>query len=129
MKVSKKRLRNTRPPSALSAEERLIEALERENAELRKANAKLLRMVELVMEERFYRPTVTGGVRENVQTSTVSLESLSDVATFDEDQDAALMQQQETELVTQLRSLEAEHNDWRQRKRLSHADDSADAAA
>jgi hypothetical protein len=123
VKESKKRSRGTptRPQNS-SAEEKLIAMLERQVADLQRANAKLLRMVELVMEERFYRPTVTGGVRENLQTSAVPLESLNDVATFDEEADEAHSRQQATDLRAledELRAVETEHLDWRAQKGIA----------
>lgn len=120
MKDSKKRLRATPKPSRASAEEKLIAAQEREIAALQRQNAKLLRMVEMVMEERFFRPAVTGGVRENLQTSALPLEALSDVATFDEDADAAQSAGQE-HLFQELIEIEREHEDWRKEKGLATA--------
>ena len=117
MKESKKRSRGTptRPQNS-TAEEKLIAMLERQLADLQRANAKLLRMVELVMEERFYRPTVTGGVRDNMQTSALPLESLNDVATFDEEADQSQSREENKELMQQLRNIQTEHEDWRARK-------------
>lgn len=110
MKDSKKRSKGTQTRSQkFTAEEKLIAILERELAEARKANAKLLRMVEMVMDERFYRSTVTGGVRDNEQTSVLPLESLNDVATFDDDQDKVQQQEWKEELTR----IASEHDDWR----------------
>jgi hypothetical protein len=120
VKESKRRSRGTRTrPQNPTAEEKLIAMLERQLADLQRANAKLLRMVELVMEERFYRPTVTGGVRENLQTSAVPLESLNDVATFDEEADQLQSREENQELMQQLREIETEHEDWRAKKGLA----------
>lgn len=102
--------------------------LERELAEARRANAKLLRMVEMVMEERFYRPTVTGGVRENLQTSALPLESLSDVVAFDEAADIAQVRQEGHrfgELQQELNQIESEHRNWRARKGLANEETAA----
>lgn len=118
MKDSKKRLRATPP---LSTEARYIAALERTIAALEKQNAKLLGMVEMVMEERFFRPAVTRGIRENLQTSALPLEALSDVATFDEDADAAQSASQE-HLYQELTEIENEHKDWRVRRGLEAAE-------
>lgn len=125
MKDSKKRLRAT---PKLSAEARYIAALEGSVAALEKQNAKLLRMVEMVMEERFFRPVVTGGIRSNVQTSALPLEALSDVATFDEDADAAQSAGQE-HLFQELAEIEHEHKDWRARRGLEHVETDAAAVA
>lgn len=122
MKDSHQRSAGTRQRSHNSAEAKLIELLERQLADLQQANAKLLRMVELVMEERFYRPTITGGVRENRQTPGLPLESLSDVATFDEVADGAQSRQENerfSELEYELQEIEVEHRDWRAEKGLA----------
>lgn len=95
----------------------MIEVLERENAALQKQNAKLLRMVELVMEERFYRPTVTGGVRENALSPGLPIDTLNDVAVFDEVADAAQIDG-ESKLFAELREVESEHLSWRKEKGL-----------
>lgn len=128
MKGSNKRLRSTRPQPPKTAEARVIELLERENAALQRQNAKLLRMVEMVMEERFYRPVVTGGIRDNAQVQGLPIESLSDVAIFDEGADAAAVKRQEELFTVELNSIEEEHQDWRRGKGI-HADDSTNAAA
>lgn len=95
----------------------MIEVLERENAGLQKQNAKLLRMVELVMEERFYRPNVTGGVRENALSPGLPIDTLNDVAVFDEVADAAQIDG-ESKLFAELREVESEHLSWRKEKGL-----------
>lgn len=111
-----------------TAEQKLIAAYEREIASLQKANAKLLRMVEMVMEQKFYRPTVTGGVRENEQVPGLPIESLNDVATFDEDADTAQSDEQQARLHAELSVLEREHTNWRATKGLdAKADDTAAA--
>jgi polyhydroxyalkanoate synthesis regulator phasin len=113
---------NTQKSSRKSANEKLVDILERRVSELEKANAKLLRLVEMVMEERYYRPVVTGGVRENVQEPMLPIESLNDVATFDEDVDRAEVQQQDeklSKLERELNEIEAEHRDWRAEKGLT----------
>ncbi len=96
---------------------------------LEKENARLLRMVEMVMEQRFYRPAVTGGIRENVQTSALPIEALNDVAVFDEESDAAQINEQGMEFNQALRDIENEHLDWRKRKGLTDAEESSVAAA
>jgi len=132
VKESTRPSRGIRPRGPTStAEDRLIAILERELAEARRANAKLLRMVEMVIEERFYRPTVTGGVRENLQTSALPLESLSDVTAFDEAADIAQVRQQGerfSEMERELRSIESEHHDWRTRKGLANEEANEETA-
>lgn len=102
---------------------KLIAAQEHEIASLRQTNAKLLRMVELVMEQRFYRPTVTGGVRENSQDSGMPIELLNDVATFDQAEDTAQSKEQQKVLEDELTAIQGEHSSWRTEKGL--ADDAA----
>jgi ABC-type histidine transport system ATPase subunit len=120
---------NSTPEEKLIAMlEKLIAMLERQIVELQRSNTKLLRMVEMVMEERFYRPTITGGVRQNVQTSALPLESLSDVAVFDEQADAA-QSNQEAELYRELESIATEHRSWRAGKGLADEDEVSAATA
>jgi len=129
VKGSNQASRSTARQSRKSAAEKLIEILERENASLQRQNAKLLRMVEMVMEERFYRPVVTGGIRENVQTSALPLEALNDVTVFDETADGAMSDDQNASFAHELRNIEAEHMDWRKQKGLADEDAAVSADA
>ena len=101
-----------------NVEDKLIAALEREVGNLRKQNARLLRMVELVMEERFYRPHVSG-IRENVIEPGLPIDSLNDVNVFDEEADAAQSEQQNAsyeKLEHELNEIQSEHRAWRAEK-------------
>ncbi len=64
-------------------------------------------MVRLVMEERFFRPVVTGGKAEPRIKPALDPDSLVDVATFDEQEDAAQIEAHER--VSE--DLEQEFND------------------
>lgn len=110
-------------PTELSAEAKVIAILEKRIQELEKSNARLMRMVEMAMEERFYRPTITGGVRENKLTPAMPADSLNDVTVFDEAADAALVSEQDGNfhaLEQELNEIEGEHLDWRSRKGLTN---------
>jgi hypothetical protein len=114
-----------------AAEAKLISILEKRIAELERSNAKLLRLVEMAMEERFYRPTITGGVRKNELQPSMPLESLNDVAVFDEQADSALMGEQGAqfaELEKELNAIETEHRDWRARKGVANEETPTPAA-
>jgi hypothetical protein len=57
--------------------------------------AELAGMVKMVMEERFYRPVITrDNTKPRQQGPSLPLESLNDVATFDEESDGKRMQAQ-----------------------------------
>lgn len=58
----------------------------------------LSRMVEMALQHQFYRPTVTGKASENRSAPAIPVDSLTDVAVFDEADDAALSKRQEDEL-------------------------------
>lgn len=120
MKASRARSRATK---AQSAEDKLIAVIERRVEELEQSNAKLLRLVELAMEDKFYRPVITGGVRENVIAPSLPIETLNDVATYDGQADAKQSREQfqaYAELEKELREIEAEQQDWRAGKGLAN---------
>lgn len=71
--------------------------------------AQLAAMVKMVMEERFYRPVVTGKTPENKQTPAVPLEHLSDVHAFDEAEDTKQVAEQD-EAAKELTELILEQN-------------------
>lgn len=75
--------------------------------------AQLAKMVKMVMEDRFYRPVITGKPSENRTTAALPVEHLSDVAQFDEKEDAEQMRKQqakEDELNRELEALMNEQN-------------------
>jgi hypothetical protein len=71
--------------------------------------AQLAKMVQMVMEDRFYRPVVAGKPSENRTTAAMPVEHLSDVAQFDEKEDAEQMRKQE-ELESELMAIRDEQN-------------------
>jgi|SRR5579871_1678842 len=121
----KRRSRRTQPLSTV--EQKYIDSLERQIAELQKANAKLLNMVELVMEQKFERHVVTGGIVTNDLSEGLPIETLNDVTTFDSDQDAAQMGKEDEALQSELRAIEDEHREWRSQKGLANDEETAAA--
>lgn len=76
-------------------------------------------MVKMVMEERYFRPVITGKPPENKGTPAIAPEHLQDVATFDEKEDAAQSAGQEEkfgELNNEFNSILKEHNEAHQGK-------------
>jgi len=125
VKESTQRSRGTPTRHSSTPEQKLIAVLEAQVAALQGENARLLRMVEMVMEERFYRPAVTGGVRENLQTPALPLDSLSDVAVFDEQADRVQSDRENEQLRVlqdELNEIGQEHAAWRAEKGLAHAE-------
>jgi hypothetical protein len=71
-------------------------------------------MVQLVVEDRYFRPTVTGKTPENKVAGALPLDALSDVAEFDEAGDAEQMRkhaEREKELEDELEGLMNEQNE------------------
>jgi hypothetical protein len=98
----------------------------------RAENARLLRMVEMVVEERFYRPNITHPVTENAIAPGLPIESLSDVAVFDESTDRADVEKQNAdfrELEREVFEIEAEHRGWRAEKGLANEENPAVVSA
>lgn len=74
----------------------------------------LLDLVKMVMEEKFFRPTITGPPRDNRTSSAIPPEHLSDVATFDEKEDAAQSEAEgalQKEMQDGLNELLSEHEE------------------
>jgi hypothetical protein len=73
-------------------------------------------MVRMVMEERFFRPTVTRPANESPKPSTAELETLNDVATFDGSADAKTIQEQDIvakEIAAGIAAIAMEEREYR----------------
>jgi hypothetical protein len=89
------------------------QAHEREN--------QLAGMVNLVMQERFYRPTVTRPAGANKVTPAISAEAMTDVAEFDEHEDAKVIEAQsatEKEVADELADILKEEIKYRSTRGL-----------
>lgn len=77
-------------------------------------------MVRMVMEERFYRPAIVrDGAEPRQQPSMMPIESLNDVATFDDAADAKRMragEELERELTSEFQAIFNEHQKSREEK-------------
>lgn len=60
---------------------------------------KLAGMVQAVIDERFFRPVVTGKPEQQRLTSEETIGSMSDVTVFGEEEDAAIIAEQEKALA------------------------------
>jgi hypothetical protein len=79
--------------------------------------AKLAGMVQMVMEERFYRPTVTRDPKNERKTAPgIDPEALNDVAQFDAEADREQMEQGEQlerEIEEEFKAILSEENEFR----------------
>lgn len=61
--------------------------------------AQLAAMIKMALDHQFYRPTISGGTGQNKIEPVISGEAMTDVTVFDEEEDAALMAEQQAELT------------------------------
>ena len=72
----------------------------------------LLDLVKMVMEERYFRPVITGKRSDNKTSPAVAPEHMQDVATFDEAADEAQSKEEgelQNKLQNELNELLTEH--------------------